>query len=360
MDYLGTTSTAKRSGRLLVLTLGIGHGFSDAAAGYLIGSLSHSSDSLQLGMAVLLYNALAFGGQLPVGIWLDRTSKYKQWSILSVLGMVTALGLLLCHYVWAAVVLAGVSSAIFHVAGGAVTLLSFPQQTRFVGVFSAFGVVGLALGGWSGTMQLSEASYLLMSGLLFIGLLLRNATFPNGRVQITSTEKPQLDHHDYVMILLLTAIALRSAVWNIIQLLYAEQYDWLLYVALAAMAGKLLGGWLTDRISWRIYSLIALAIAIPSLSWGYRRLFWLLLGTGLIQSLTPISVVAFQRIFPNVPATVSGATFGLAIALGGVISFLPLNSYLSLFTQLILLGLLTWGLYAASLLTKNDLLVHNK
>ncbi|MBD2703769.1 MFS transporter [Spirosoma sp. BT702] len=353
-------STKVANYRTTVLTLGLGHGFSDAAAGYLIGSFSHTSRFVETGSAVLLYNILAFGGQLPAGIWLDCVGTYRKWSILASVGMMAALGLSLAHYVWAAVVLAGVSSAIYHVAGGAVTLISFPQQARFVGIFSGFGVLGLALGGWSGAMHWQGVGYLLMTGLLTIGLVLRSATFPTETQQTIFPEKPHLDNHDYVMILLLVAIALRSAVWNVIQLLHAEQYDWLLYVALAAMTGKLVGGWLADRIPWRVYALFALAIAIPSLSFGYRKLFWLLVGTGLLQSLTPISVVALQRLLPNVPATVSGATFGLAIALGGAVSFLPLDSYFSLFTQLLLLGLLTWGLYYVFLSTDKELSLRTK
>ncbi|MBN8824647.1 MULTISPECIES: MFS transporter [unclassified Spirosoma] len=328
-----------------VLALGMGHGFSDAAAGYLVGGFSANTSFTDLGVAIMLYNLLAFGGQLPAGIWLDRVGHYREAAIISLLSMAGALVLLGNDLIWPAVVLAGLSSAIYHVAGGAITLRSFPEKSRFVGIFSAFGVLGLALGGWSGTMHWAGVSYLLICGLLILALIVGNVKLPLSRPQLVVPEKPQLDRHDYLMILLLTAIAMRSAVWNMIQLLYAHQYDWLLYIALAAMAGKLIGGWLTDRIPWKPYTLVALGIAIPALGWGYRRLFWLMLGTGLLQSLTPVSVVALQRLFPNTPATVSGATFGLAIALGGLISSISLGSYFSLFTQLLLLGILAWCLY---------------
>ncbi|WP_083928190.1 MFS transporter [Spirosoma panaciterrae] len=328
-----------------VLALGLGHGFSDAAAGYLIGSLSAGRLVAELGAAIMVYNLLAFGGQLPAGIWLDGVRSYRESAVGSLLGMVVALILLVNGWIWPAVVLAGLSSAIYHVAGGAITLASFPEKSRFVGIFSAFGVMGLALGGWCGAMHCTGVTYLLIGGLTTIALMVGKVPVPMTQKALITQDKPQLDTHDYLMILLLTAIALRSAVWNVIQLLYAQQYDWLLYIALAAMVGKLIGGWLTDRIPWKPYALVALAIALPALGWGYRRLFWLMLGTGLLQSLTPVSVVALQRLFPNTPATVSGATFGLAIALGGLVSFIPLGSYFSLYTQLLLLGILSWCLY---------------
>ena len=325
-----------------ILALGIGHGFSDAAAGFLIGSLPNEDGHIQTGMAVLVYNLLAFGGQLPAGIWLDRIGQYRQWAVLSLLGMILALGLLLGQSYWLAIVIAGLSSAVFHVAGGAVTLSSFPGKSRFIGLFSAFGVIGLALGGWAGSMQQRNVGYLLLAGLTITLFVVWKSRFPLTRKPDVSTLHAPLDTHDYLMILLLVAIALRSAVWNVAQLLYLHQYDWLIYMALAAMAGKLMGGWLTDRIPLKVYALFALTIAIPALGWGYRKLFWLLLGTGLLQSLTPVSVAALHRLLPNRPATATGATFGLAIALGGLFSMRITPSF---FSPLVLPGLLTGAAY---------------
>ena len=328
-----------------VVALGIGHGFSDAAAGYLMGGVTHQADFTQIGGVVMLYNVLAFGGQLPAGMWLDRLGRYKETALISLVLMILALGFSGAN-VWVFTALAGISSAFFHVAGGGITLMSFPQRAGFVGIFSAFGVMGLALGGWAAAMHWGWVQYLLMSGLGMVLLFLGWAGYPSfQKNKMTSKEQPLLDSHDYLMIVLLVAIAMRSAVWNFIQLLYAQQYEWLLYIALAATVGKLAGGWLTDRIGWRLYTLTALMIAIPALTWGYRKLFWLMLGTGLLQSVTPVSVVALQRIFPTFPATVSGAAFGLAIALGGFIQLFPFSTDFYFLPQIALLGLFAWGLY---------------
>jgi MFS transporter, FSR family, fosmidomycin resistance protein len=328
-----------------VFALGIGHGFSDAAAGYLMGSMAHREDITQMAGAVMLYNLLAFGGQLPAGIWLDRIGHYRAASVLSLGAMMAALFFSDTN-VWIFTALAGLSSAFFHVAGGAATLISFPQKSVFVGLFSAFGVLGLALGGWAAAVQWQWGMYLLMMGLGVVMLFLVWAKFPSEqKVTNSQEEQPLLDTHDYLMILLLAAIAMRSAVWNCIQLVYAHQYEWLVYIALAAMVGKLAGGWLADRIGARLYTLAALSVSIPTLSWGYRKLFWLMLGTGLLQSVTPVSVTALQRIFPKWPATVSGATFGLAIAAGGVIPFPMAASDVYFLPQLVLAGMCVWGLY---------------
>ncbi|MCP1384304.1 MFS transporter [Runella salmonicolor] len=328
-----------------VLALGLGHGFSDAAAGYLMGGLAHRANFGELAGVVMLYNILAFGGQLPAGIWLDRIGKFRAASVISLVVMIAALFFSTTN-VWFFTALAGISSAFFHVAGGGTTLMSFPQKSVFVGMFSAFGVLGLALGGWAAALHWQWVMYFLMAGLALIMFFLSWAKFPDAQKNDTHwKEQPLLDTHDYLMILLLAAIAMRSAVWNFVQLVYTHQYEWLFYTALAAMIGKLAGGWLADRIGARLYTLTALAIAVPALSWGYRKLFWLMLGTGLLQSVTPVSVTALQRIFPKLPATISGATFGLAIALGGVVPYSSMLSEIYFLPQLILLGLCAWGLY---------------
>jgi len=330
----------------LVLILGIGHGFSDATAGYLMGSLVYRSDFIQTGEAILLYNVLAFGGQLPAGIWLDKMKNQRTATLLSLVGMMVALSLI-NENIWFFTILSGISSAFFHVAAGGVTLMSQPNRASFIGVFSSFGILGLAFGGLSATMHWAWVQYLLTASLITVLILAYRAKFPSfQKKELQLQETTPLDTHDYLMILLLLAIAMRSAIWNFVQLLYSEKYDWLVYTALAAFVGKLLGGWLSDRIGWRRYAMWALTIAIPALSWGYRKLFWLMLGVGLLQSITPVSAVVMAKVFPKHPSTASGIAFGLAISLGGIVQiFIPNASYLPLFSVLIILGLFSWWLY---------------
>ncbi len=329
----------------LIWALGIGHGFSDATAGYLMGTLAQEVALSEVALAVVIYNILAFGGQFPLGIYLDHLKYYRSAAILALVGMIMAC-ICMGFQIWVGTVLAGVSSAIFHVAGGGITLRSFPQKASYMGIFSAFGVFGLALGGWAGATQVLWIQQVLVVGLGMVAFLVLVIRMPEALPFEVDTPKTTfLDTHDYLMILLMVAIAARSAIWNYIQLLYNHQYEWLLYIALAAMVGKLLGGWLSDHVGMRLYALVSLAMAIVVLSWGHRKLIWLMIGTGLLQSITPVSVIALQRAFPQWPATMSGAAFGLAIALGGSASVFSLGKNLFYLPQLFIWGMGVWLLY---------------
>lgn len=85
------------------------------------------------------------------------------------------------------------------------------------------------------------------------------------------TNEPILETHDLIMLTLLAAIALRSLVWNTLQFLFDEQVALLLALGAAAAGGKLLGSILADRVGWRRWTMGALLVAAPLLTFGRWR-----------------------------------------------------------------------------------------
>ena len=65
--------------------LGLTHGWSDCAAGFMIGLLPMHGQAglLDTGALILLYNVLAFGGQVPAGLLVDRLGKPQIALVLS-------------------------------------------------------------------------------------------------------------------------------------------------------------------------------------------------------------------------------------------------------------------------------------
>ena len=60
----------------IAVLFGAAHGINDFIAGYLLANLSVHSTNWQLNtMAFLGYSLLAFGGQLPAGLLLDKFKK---------------------------------------------------------------------------------------------------------------------------------------------------------------------------------------------------------------------------------------------------------------------------------------------
>lgn len=307
--------------RLIIILLGLAHGIADAAAGFLIIRLA-MSPPVGAGLTILTYQFLAFATQPIVGLIIDRYHRARAGVIISLLA--TAVGLLLRSISPSlTILLAGLGSAAFHVSAGSIVAVTAKKSVVPFGWFTAPGVIGLALGG---TLALNTPtdSYILVAIVtiaLFLNLLLPPQTSlePQPDRPESSKSAIPLAGKEGIGLLLLGAIAVRSLVWNLVDAVHQSDRQILLYLALAAGAGKIAGGILADRIGWRQWGTIALLGAAICLNYGSQRLELLLLGVALLQSVTPIALAATISICPGLPATGSGLALGLAIAIGGIL-----------------------------------------
>jgi MFS transporter, FSR family, fosmidomycin resistance protein len=332
----------------LPLVLGLAHGVADGAAGLLLGMLGQRMPLEQVALLVLAYNVLAFGGQPLAGVLADRTGKPRA----AALAGLALLGVALVGFAGQpqlAVALAGLGSAAFHIGGGALALCATRGRAAGPGLFAAPGVIGLAVGG-----ALAAAGYpaiwpfFALLGVLAIAIARlelpalpyqeenqkprteNHPTATGSRFSILGSRVELLfEGHDLVMLVLLAAIALRSAVWSSLQFLFEGRYELLIAMAVAAALGKILGGVLADRVGWRRWTLGALALAAPLLAIGGQSLIALLAGVALLQSATPAALAATARLLPHYPATAAGLALGLAIALGGLLPAGGLSSGIS-------------------------------
>jgi MFS transporter, FSR family, fosmidomycin resistance protein len=301
-----------------IALLGLAHGLSDCAAGFMIGTLPQGADGLlDTGALILLYNVLAFGGQVPAGMLVDRLGRPKLALGIS-LGLVAAALLVYPFAPLAAICLAGIGGAFFHVAGGMLALLAYPGSAVGAGLFAAPGVMGLALGGYLAWLDFPALGSLAVGALGLMGAVMA-LSYPSP----TQAPKPaapavELDWHDLLMLVLLLAIGLRSAVWNLFELMHSGEHTLLLALAGAAMLGKVAGGFAATRLGWRRQAVWSLMIATPLLTWGGASPYAMLPGIFLLQSATPAAVLGMYRLLPRMPATAVGMCFGLAIAAGGI------------------------------------------
>jgi FSR family fosmidomycin resistance protein-like MFS transporter len=176
--------------------------------------------------------------------------------------------------------------------------------------------LGLALGGALAiTNHILVWPFLMLLALLAVLILaLQLPALP----YTTQESEPLFESHDVIMLVLLAAIALRSLVWTTLQYLVQMRWEMVLMLAVAAMVGKALGGFLADYVGWRRWTLGALLGAALLLNFGARQPWALMLGVALLQSATPAALAATLRLMPRQPATAAGLALGLAIALGGL------------------------------------------
>jgi FSR family fosmidomycin resistance protein-like MFS transporter len=303
---------------LLPLLLGLAHGVSDASAGLLVGLL-WGSNLPNGAYLILLYNGIAFGFQPVAGLALDRWNQPRRGAAIGLL--CTALGLAASlRSLPLGVILVGLGSAFLHAGGGAVAIQAQPGRAAQIGLFAAFGVVGLSLG------TMASAVFSLKTVALFVAALLGIAVLiwlwkPHLIAVSHAAEADPFASAKWTMaLLLLAAVALRSLAWTGVQT--SQHVVTAFQLALAAGTGKLLGGFLSDRLGWRTWAVAALAGALGLLvfgnSWGAMAV---LVGVALLQSLTPLSMAVMGRFMPNSPALASSLANGLGVMLGGIAFF---------------------------------------
>ncbi|MEO8512954.1 MAG: hypothetical protein ABI543_05315 [Ignavibacteria bacterium] len=300
---------------ILPVSLGLAHGISDCTAGMVLGSLTNLISLYGVGSLVLLYNILAFGSQPLAGLLTDKMKNPKLAAVTGLALMSAAVVLFFINPV-ISVIVAGAASAFFHVGGGALALCSTPDKASGPGLFSAPGVAGLAIGGYLAINNIFPAA-IIISLLIVIAVLISIMRIPVLPYEEHSSNN-DFDKHDFIMLFLLLAIALRSAVWNIFQHVQEGEIINIILISLSAAGGKIIGGYAGDKIGWRRYSFSALLLAIPLLILGEASIYFLLPGIALLQSVTPILVSALYKNMKKLPATSAGLSFGLAIAAGGL------------------------------------------
>ncbi|MCB0508920.1 MAG: hypothetical protein R2739_05535 [Chitinophagales bacterium] len=297
---------------------GISHGINDFIAGFLLAKLSVQSENiLHISLAYLIYALIAFAGQLPAGLFIDQYKSIKSFSRAALLLMIIAI---LTSYfnLFTAIIISGIASALIHVCGGVACYLVQDRKSTLAGIFTSPGVVGLIVGGILGTMQFA---YFYVFAIILVGIIfwLNRLHLPEYTKEVeSSNQQDEIELHDFMMLLMLFAIAFRSLFWDIAHQLLIGNTLYLLCIAMSAFLGKLLGGYLTEQIGWRRFVFITVTASAILLTFG-RNYFWMLcVGVALLQSTIPITLVLMQDYLRKSPALAAGLSLGVSIILGGL------------------------------------------
>jgi len=333
----------------LLALLAASHGVNDFIAGWMLGGGMPNTSAWDRLPWLAIYAGLAFAGQLPVAWIMDRSSRPHVWLLGALAMMIAAVG------VWNispgfAVILSGVASAFCHVAGGAIAL-QLPRGERALGWFSAPGILGLTLGGWLGNTHGELALWAaLLPAVLLAGCLILGAQWPRADAAESRVPAPGVDAHDGLMLLILLALTLRSAVWDLVQIARSADPHVLFALAASAAIGKVLGGWMISR--WPTIRHVSLALIVSCLLLEFARqsVVGLCAGVALLQSTIPASIVILHRSFGTSAARATAYVLGLTVALGGLVIPLHLDMATTLAGAAIAAAaLLAWTMRAGRL-----------
>lgn len=294
---------------------GLLHGINDWIAGYLLMHYSFTNPGKESFIALVIYVILAFGGQLPLGIIVDKLKKIKIFGQLSILLLIIATTLSI-QFVFPAIIIAGIASAGIHVIGGTICLQQSENKITPLGIFTAPGVAGLALGGFCGALPPDW----MWLALVLIFILFFQISKKGWPAYIFKKETPANtpDTHDAIMIILLFIMTLRSFIFDMINQFSTQIEYGLLILGLSAFCGKIIGAVMADKIGWKNWLYISLPLSFIFFEIGRESIWALGFGIACLQSSVPLTLQLMYKCLPSYPATASAMSLGTVIALAGL------------------------------------------
>ena len=121
---------------------------------------------------IVIYSIIGFGGQLPVGFWVDSKKQIKPFAIASLVLLPLAIGTYFID-AGAGIILSGIASAFVHVTGGTVCLQVHDNKTGPLALFTAPGVLGLTIGGLLGMISVYSLWFVLVLVIVVAYLILK-------------------------------------------------------------------------------------------------------------------------------------------------------------------------------------------
>lgn len=293
---------------------GIIHGCNDFASGFMLSFLMiHQSNSSLI--FILLYSILAFGGQLPLGLWLDKTQQLKDLSLFSLALLLFSLIIFLLHPL-SGIILIGIASAGIHVAGGTVCLILHENKSGPLGLFTSPGVLGLTIGIFCGNSSSLILLFPFLIAAIFTWLVFKKV-FPVYLKQNNNQQK-LLDHHDYLMLGILLFMTFRSFIFDVVNYLSQQSENGLLIIGVAAFIGKMGGGFAADKVGWKTWIYITLPLSFILFQFGKENIYMIAFGIACLQSSVPLTIMLMHKSIPSMPGSATALSLGTCILIAGI------------------------------------------
>ena len=293
---------------------GLLHGLNDFTAGFMLANYTYHHHYNNSFLLIVIYSIIGFGGQLPVGFWLDHKKQIKPFSAASLI-LLPASMILFFINAEMGIVFSGIASAFVHVTGGAVCLQVHKNKTGPLALFTAPGVLGLTIGSILGSFS-AYSLWLVFIAVVIVGVLIWKKDLPS--YHTAPKKESELDAHDFIMLGILLIMCFRSFVFDIINHVAHNYENGILVIGISAFAGKIIGGFVADKIGWKKFVYISLPIALLLFQFGKENIYALAFGIACLQSSVPITLLLMSRSLPLYPATATALSLGTSIALAGL------------------------------------------
>ncbi len=258
---------------------------------------------IDVAVAILLYNTLAFSTQCLAGALLDRIGKMKVVNQLAILLVV--LGWALPVGIYGKAALVGIGNSFFHVAAGMMTMIPSKGKARDLGIFVAPGAFGVTLGSLVPSSGCILAVLLVICGFV-IGFL---KTTPE-----TGDVAPHVLHAgpervEILPVILLTgAVAVRAIGGSVVSFPWKSGILLAFVLTLFVFLGKSLGGFLMDRIGPVRAAWVTVVPATICIAFFSASMIPSLAGQLLLNLTMPVTLFLLYQKMPSSP----GLSFGLA------------------------------------------------
>jgi MFS transporter, FSR family, fosmidomycin resistance protein len=300
------------------LLWGLLHGLNDLTAGFMLANYTLTHAYSQSFMLLVIYSIIGFGGQLPVGFWVDHKKQVKPFALVAIIALILAI---LLYFVngYAAIILAGIASAFVHVTGGTVCLQLNDNKSAPLALFTAPGILGLTLGGVLGKFP-AYGLWFVLAGVISVSFFILRNKLPVYKPP--QKKQNQLDLHDWLMLGLLLIMCFRSFIFDIVNHVAYQYPNGIVIIGISAFAGKVLGGLIADKIGWKRFVYISLPLALLLMQLGKENIYALAFGIACLQSSVPITLLLMSNSLPQYPATATALSLGTTVAFAGLPIFL--------------------------------------
>jgi FSR family fosmidomycin resistance protein-like MFS transporter len=315
------------------LTLGVSYGLIHACVDFAtVTAVFRAARALRPDLLtpftlIVGYDLIAFGLQYPLGVVIDRWRAAR--AALGV-GLLVALGAVLLIPVSGALTMlaAGLGNALYHVGAGARVLGAAEGRAAPAGIFVAPGALGLGMGIWYGRQASGPVWPLaILVGLCWVVAASIRHTPTDGEPRHPSFRTGPKTLWSAILGLLLLSVMIRSFVGfaGTYQCPKTSLLAWGL--PLAGCLGKLLGGFVSDRLGWLETTVGALVLSAPFIAWSGGSVYLALPALLVFQATMPVTLTAVYLLFPTRPATAFGLPC-LALIAGALPTFYPFARHL--------------------------------